>query len=154
MVLMMFDAHFTEYDEPSGEKIASGECFIFDAKAMSFRHFWNVVKNVSTLRLYLKYIQEAVPFNIVKVHFVNCSYIVDRLFALIKPLLSAELLQVMYFHTQGMESLYEHIPRTFLPTELGGELGPLSEIYKKFVEFVVSKRDYLMNDDNWKMTDC
>lgn len=140
MALMMFDARFTEYDEPIAETIASGECFIIDSKGTSFRHFLNVVKNVTTVRIYMKYIQEAAPFNIKKVHFINCSYILDKMFALIKPLLNKELLQVIYFHTQGLESLYEHVPKDCLPTELGGDVGSMNEIYEKFRKFVVSKR--------------
>lgn len=140
MALMMFDARFTEYDDPSAEKIASGECFIIDSKGTSFRHFLNMVKNVTTVRLYMKYIQEAAPFNIKKVHFINCSYVMDKMFALIRPLLNKELLQVIYFHTQGLESLYEHIPKALLPTDLGGELGDIREIYQQFQKMVVSKR--------------
>lgn len=140
MALMMFDARFTVYDEQAAGQIAAGECFIIDSKGTSFRHFLNVVKNVSTVRIYMKYIQEAAPFNIKKVHFINCSYILDKMFALIKPLLNKELLQVIYFHTQGLESLYEHIPKALLPTELGGDMGAMSEIYEKFQQFVVTKR--------------
>lgn len=144
MVMMVFDARFTEYDNPVAGKIASGEVFVIDAKGVSFRHFLNVVKNVSTVRIYMKYIQEAAPFNIKKVHFINCSYILDKMFALIKPLLNKELLEVIYFHTQGLDSLYEHVPKDFLPTEFGGNLGSMIEIYKKFQKFVTSKRFVLI----------
>jgi len=74
------------------------------------------------------------------------------MFALIRPFLNKELLEVIYFHTQGLESLYEHVPKALLPTELGGVLGPVNEIYQKFLKFVVSKREYLMNDYNWKIS--
>lgn len=140
MAVMMFDARFTAYDEPANGTISSGECFIIDSKGTSFRHFLNVVKNLSTVRIYMKYIQEAVPFNIKKVHFLNCSYIFDKMFALIKPLLNKDLLEVIHFHTQGVESLYEHVPKSILPIELGGDIGSMTEIYRKFQEFVVSKR--------------
>lgn len=139
MAVMMFDARFTNYDDPAGN-IASGECFVIDSKGMSFSHFLHVVKNVSTVRLYMKYIQEAVPFNIKKVHFINCSYIFYKMFALIKPLLNKELLEVIYFHTEGLESLYEHVPKEVLPTELGGDVGSMVEIYEQFQKFVISKR--------------
>lgn len=136
---MMFDARFTEYDDSDGI-IAAGECFIIDSKGMSFRHFLNVVKNVTTVRLYMKYIQEAAPFNIKNIHFINCSYIMDKMFSLIRPLLKKELLEVIYFHTQGLNSLYEHVPKASLPKELGGELESMIELNNKFVEFLISKR--------------
>lgn len=138
MGLMMFDARFTEYDVPG--TIATGECFIIDGKGMSFRHFLNVVKNVSTVRIYMRYIQDAVPFNIKKIHFINCSYILDKMFAIIKPLLNKDLLNVIYFHTNGLDSLYEHVPKDILPTELGGDVGSMFEISEKFQKLVVSKR--------------
>lgn len=70
MALMTFDARFNVYDDYVG-KIANGEIFIIDGNNMSFRHFLNVAKNVTTVRIYMKYLQEAAPFNIKSVNFVN-----------------------------------------------------------------------------------
>lgn len=136
----MFDARFTEYDNLDAQKIAAGEVFIIDAKRMSFRHFLNMVKNFSTLRIYMKYIQDAAPFNIRKIHFLNCSYIFDKTFALIKPLLNRDVMEVVQFHTQGLESLHAHISKDVLPTEFGGHVGSLLDINKIYQKFVNSKR--------------
>lgn len=53
MVLMMFDARYTMYDDYKNI-IASGECFILDGKGINFWHFLKVARNISTVRLYMK----------------------------------------------------------------------------------------------------
>lgn len=60
MALMVFDARFAMFDD-NDKKLASGECFIIDGSGVSFRHFLKVVKNVTTLRLYMRFLQEAEP---------------------------------------------------------------------------------------------
>lgn len=139
MALMLFDAAFTTYDGFNGN-IATGECIIIDGKGTSFRHFLKVLKSVSTVRLYMKYIQEATPINIKMLHFINCSSIMDKMFSLIRPLLKKELLDVIHFHTQGLESLYEYVSKDVLPKEYGGELESIHDTHRKFIEYVLSKR--------------
>lgn len=74
----------------------------------------------------------------------------------------------MHFHTNGIESLYEHVPRDMLPTEYGGKAESLSVIKRKwytildkkryFIDIIVQTicihflyrfREYLMDPDHW-----
>ena len=34
----------------------------------------------------------------------------------------------MHFHTSGLDSLYEHVPKYILPSDYGGEDKPSSEL--------------------------
>lgn len=139
MALMIFDARFTMYDDYDAT-IASGEYFIIDGAGLSFRHFLQVVKNISTVRLYLRYLQEAAPFVIKNLHFVNGSSIVNRFFSLIKPILKKELLEVIHFHTHGFDSLHEFVSKDVLPEQYGGSLGPIEDIHKDVLKRFVAKR--------------
>lgn len=139
MVMMMFDVTFSEYDESVPGRISANFMFIIDAKGFTLRHFLNVVKNISTVRLFMKYIQEAVPFHIKKLNFINGSFILDKLIALIKPFMSKELMEALVIHT-SLDTLYDLVPKDNLPSELGGDLGSKFELHQKFLELFVSKR--------------
>lgn len=139
MALMMFDAVFSEYDESVPGRIGPSFVFIIDAKGFTFRHFLNVARHISTVRLFMRYIQESVPFHINKVNFINGSYILDKMIALIKPLMSKELMEALVFHN-SLDTLYDIVPKHNLPSELGGDLGSKVELHQKFLEFFVSKR--------------
>lgn len=151
MALMMLDARFVEPDDENGE-ISVGELFIIDVKGISFRHFLKVARNVGTLRLYFSYVQEAVPFRINQLHILNSSSIFDKMFALMKPIFKKELLDVMHFHS-SVDSVYKFISKEFLPEDYGGNLSSMKAIHKNWMQIFESKRNYLMNDDNWKLTE-
>lgn len=150
MFFMMSDVRFIL---PDGDGIAEGEIGIMDFAGFTFRHFFKFATNISILRLYLKYIQEAVPFRIHQNHFVNCSPTLTRVMTLIRPFVKKELYDVMHFHTEGFDSLYEHVPRDILPLEYGGDAGKISDFYKEWLKIVESHREYLRNDRNWKLSE-
>lgn len=138
MALMSLDARFAAYDDEA--KIADGECFIVNVKGMSFRHVFKVARNLGTAQLYSKYTQEAAPFRIKKIHIFNASYVFDKLFMLFRPFLSKEIIDSMQFHSDGIESISEILPKECLPKEFGGYLGPIDDLHENFMDFVISKR--------------
>lgn len=121
-------------------KIASGECFIIDGKGVTFRHFLNIAKNMFTVRLYMKYMQEAAPFNIRQMHLVNVSSALSKVFFLVRPFFKQEVIDGMHFHTHGLDSLHEFLPKDLLPSEYGGVLGPVNNIHEPFMKLVEAKR--------------
>lgn len=58
------------------------------------------------------------------IHFVNVPFLFRATFHLISPMLSEEMKQGIFMHS-NLEDLYEHLDPTILPTELGGTNGPL-----------------------------
>jgi CRAL/TRIO domain len=148
MFFMMSDVSFVRPGD-----IPEGEIGIMDFKGFTFRHFFKFASNLWILRLYLKYIQEAVPFRIHQNHFVNCSSTLTKVMTLIRPFVKKELYDVMHFHTEGFDSLYEHVPRDILPLEYGGDAGKISDFYEEWLQIVESHREYLRNDGNWKLSE-
>lgn len=147
MVFMMCDTRFISPD-PIG--LTEGEIGIMDFNGFGFRHFLKAAANLSSVRLYLRYVQEAIPFRIQANHFVNCSPAFARIMSLVRPFIKKEIFDVMHFHTCGYETLYEHVPREFLPSIYGGNAGEIEDIHKAWVRKVESHNDYLNNHLNWK----
>lgn len=54
---------------PDAKTLTDGEIPIFDMARVSYRHLTKIV--LSTLRLYLKYTQEAHPVRVQQIHIVN-----------------------------------------------------------------------------------
>jgi hypothetical protein len=141
MALMLFDTRFSEYD--SDGKVAEGEIVINDMKDMGWRHMWNSMKHMATANFYMKFLQEATPIRIVQFHMINPSAITYRMFTIFRPFMNKEFLDVIHFHPNGIESLYEHIPRELLPKELGGNDDIcMEDIRLEFLRKMESKRFY------------
>lgn len=135
MIFMVFDARFTmqEYDN-------DGEISIIDVNGFSLKHFFKVTASFSTLKLYLKYIQDAAPLRVVQNHFINCSPVIDKLMTLARPFIRKELFDVMHFHKPNTETLYDFVSRDDLPKDYGGNLGTIDAIYNDWIEKVYQKR--------------
>lgn len=149
-VFMMSDVRFIM---PDSVGLTEGEIGVMDFKGFSIRHFMNIVANLTTVRTYLQYVQECVPFKIHQNHFVNCSPIVTRIMSLVRPFVKKELFDVMHFHTSGYDSLYEHVSKADLPFEYGGTAGNLDDIFEAWLKTVESHREYLNDDLNWKLSE-
>lgn len=46
-----------------------------------------------------------------------------------------------------MEALYEHIPKSMLPSEYGGEAGPIQDIVDHWEKKIIEYRDYFLEDE-------
>lgn len=124
--------------DPNPDNLADGEVPIFDMSGVSIWHLLKV--NLSTLKLYFKYVQEAHPVRVQQIHVVNCTSMINRIMSLIKPLLKPEVAARFQFHTPGSETLYDFIPREMLPEEYGGYAGPIQDIKNFWVKKFLSKR--------------
>ncbi|CRK98509.1 CLUMA_CG011865, isoform A [Clunio marinus] len=146
-VVSMLDIRFVTVDE---NELIEGEIGIIDMTGFTFKHVIKCSSNLSVLKAYMKYIQEAAPFRIIQNHFINCSPIMDKFMTFLKPFMKKEIIETLKFHT-GVETLYDVVPRELLPNEFGGTAGSIDDFYKDWKMHIESKRDYILNDDNWKL---
>lgn len=128
-----------------------GNISVFDCNGFRFGHFMKMLKSFSLMRLFLKYGQECLPHVLYQNHFINCSSVITRIMALIRPFLTKEVTESMFFH-QGHEALHKHLSRKVLPLEYGGEAGKIDEIYGKTVEILEQLREYLNDESSWKLS--
>lgn len=136
MVVTMMDVRFTTVDK---NELIDGEIGICDMKGFTWKHMWKAASNISIVKNYMKYVQDAAPFKIVKNHFINCSPLTTKFMAVMKPFMSKEVLDTITFHT-SMETLYECMPREYLPDEMGGTAGSMDDFYDDWIKVMESKR--------------
>lgn len=148
---MLFDTRFSEYDTDG--VISEGEISIMDMKNMGWRHLMKAVANIMTAKIYSKFVEEASPMRIVQAHVINPTPTVYKLFTIFKSFVKQELLDVFHFHN-SMESLYEFVPREYLPKEWGGTDDiTIEEVRQDYLKKMEKFRDFLMDDDNWRISD-
>lgn len=141
MALMVFDTRLCSYDDPENSEIAASEIVIMDLKGLTFRHVWKVLRNIMTAKFFFHYLQEAAPVKISQINIVNPSTVIDKLFLLVKPFMKKETQAVLRFHTQGIESLLEHVGLENLPVKYGGAFHvDLQEVHQNYMKRVENFR--------------
>ncbi|XP_017064241.1 alpha-tocopherol transfer protein-like isoform X2 [Drosophila eugracilis] len=135
---MMSDARFTIPDVERGAgnvedyvldeaDIAKGDVHIVDIEGYTLRH--------------LAY----------AMHVINCPSYLDRLISMMSPFLREEVRNMIKYHTGGLESLYEEVPRDMLPDEYGGKAGSIAELKARAVQSIKDKTAYLSDERYWKV---
>lgn len=117
---------------------SDGEVPIFDMTNITLRHFTRVV--FSTMRLFMKYSQEAHPVIVRQIHIVNCSSLLNRVLAIIRPFLKAEVAERIQTHLPGSDTLFKFIPREVLPKEYNGLAGSIEGIREHWLGYLDSYR--------------
>lgn len=145
-VFMVHD--LTALNEPN----TNGLIAIFDAKNFSFRHFMSLVAHVPTVIHFLQYVQEADCIDIVQIHFVNCSWVVSKTHSFIKPFLTRELSEKMFFHSSNFDTLHEFVSKELLPVDFGGNDGTLDEYMKATLKNLRKHRDFITKNENFFLT--
>ena len=55
----------------------------------------------------------------------------------------------VFIHGNSYDTIYEHIPKKLLPTEYGGDAGPIQDIVDFWEKKLISYRDYFLEDDKY-----
>lgn len=147
----------TEEEVTDMNALASGEIHIIDIGNYTLRHIASM--SLSTMRVYMNFLQNAYPVRLKAMHIINCPTSLNHMMAITRPFIHEEVYKMVsvsnfedielifkgfqlqiHFHTEGIERLYEHVPRDMLPTEYGGKAGSLSEIKTKIQNVFDKKR--------------
>ncbi|CAG9566044.1 unnamed protein product [Danaus chrysippus] len=138
---MLADTRLTEEDD-----IPSGEIPIFDATNVTLKFMGKI--NLTVLRKYMLYTQEALPIRLKQVHIINAPPYIGKLYAICKPFINTEVAKLIKFHEPNSTTLYEDVPMEILPDELGGSAGTIEQIKKYWIKRIEAKRyTHILNTD-------
>ncbi|GBP34435.1 Clavesin-1 [Eumeta japonica] len=99
-------------------KLAEGHVVIMDIKDYTLKILPKV--NIMFFRDFLVFLLEAMPVRLKQIHVINHPPYVDKLFALVKPVLPSEICELIHFHPTS-ETLHQFIDKKYLPEDYGGE---------------------------------
>ncbi|XP_067634964.1 clavesin-2-like isoform X2 [Eurosta solidaginis] len=153
---MVSDCRFSMCDGDDGsdedsDMFANGEVQIFDMNGYTLKHLSKMT--FSTLRIYMAFLQEALPVHLKAIHIINCPPYLDKIVTVLKPFISREVFKLIHFHTAGLDSLYKYVSRSILPEEYGGTGGTLDKLRAQLLANLSCKREYLMDPNYWKVDD-
>lgn len=132
---MVADCRFaTETDG----RLSDGEIPIFDMAGYTLRHLTKTV--LSSLRVYMKFVQEAHPVRLKEVHVLNCPTYLDKVLTVVKPFIKSEVFKLIHFHLPNADTPYKHFPRAMLPEEYGGSAGKMSHLKQQWMQLLQQHR--------------
>nr|XP_013102449.1 unnamed protein product [Stomoxys calcitrans] len=112
-----------------GQDLMPGVLIMLDLSGFSLGHFVRI--GLPQIKKILNYLQEAVPSQVIGLHFVNPSAAAEKLMNLLNQFMKNNMKTALVVHP-NLESLHKHIPRDILPQEYGGTeatCAELAEIY-------------------------
>lgn len=142
---LVADSRLVQPDIPMNN---GGDIPIFDMTGFTLRHLTKVI--LSTLRVYMKYTQEAHPVRLKAIHVINCTTFLDRVMYLVKPFMKKKVANMLHFHLPNSETLYEHVPKDALPDEYGGKQA-IAKHKADWFKRIDTLRDYFTDDTRWKI---
>lgn len=73
----------------------SGAVFLFDMQNVGLMHLTRV--NLTSIKKFFTYLQDAVPGKLRSIHIVNVVYFFDKILKMIKPFMKAEIFNNVSF---------------------------------------------------------
>jgi len=113
-----------------------GAIFLFDMKGVGLMHLTRV--NLGSIKKFFAYLQEGVPGKLRAIHVLNVVYFFDKILSMIKPFMKAEILKCFY---------EEHIPKSSLPSDFGGDLESVAELHEKHCKELMRLRNYFIAEE-------
>jgi len=130
-----------------------GAIFIYDLQGSSFSHVFR--PTIHSIKKGIDYLQSANPIHIKSIHILNSFWIMELIFAIIKPFVRKEFYDIIHLHPPGanLDKIYEtDVPRSHMPRDLGGDLPPKIEFHDKTRKLIENFTEYFeIDDENTKL---
>lgn len=126
LVLMIGDVRLKE--ETKG---VAGDVYVLDASVATPAHFAKFTPGL--VKKFLVCVQEAYPVKLKEVHVINVSPLVDTIVNFVKPFIKEKIRNRIFMHSD-IKTLYDYVPREILPTEYGGDAGPIQDIHDTWMK--------------------
>ncbi|KAG5670011.1 hypothetical protein PVAND_000298 [Polypedilum vanderplanki] len=129
-----------------------GVIFVSDWKNVKFAHLFR--PGIKSLKVMLDFLRNANPLPLKAVHVFNASYLVQVLIAMVRPLMWSELFDMIHVHsgdTDYKDFFHQHIPRSHMPQDYGGDLPTLKELHEKTAKNLLNMRDYFCLEERHMM---
>lgn len=124
---------------------AEGLLIVLDMSGISFSHLTKF--NLTGMRKFFLYLQEALPVRLKGLHFINVVSYVDKFLAIIKPLMKSEILDILHLHTDSFDSLYKFVPRECLPSDYGGKLASVAQLHDELQKRLYQNAEFFSEDE-------
>uniref|UniRef100_A0A1B6KMT6 CRAL-TRIO domain-containing protein n=1 Tax=Graphocephala atropunctata TaxID=36148 RepID=A0A1B6KMT6_9HEMI len=140
LLFMVIDTHLR------AQGTAPGMVFLFDMQGVTLGHLTRI--NLSSVRKYFVYVQEAMPVRLKSIHIINVNPVMTHIMSIIRPFIHKQHLQYIHLHSpEEVKELYEFVPREILPKDYQGEEASLETLTKETSEEVRASADWFKRDE-------
>ncbi|GAB0099040.1 alpha-tocopherol transfer protein-like [Sergentomyia squamirostris] len=124
----------------------AGQIGIVDLQGATMAHLGQA--NVTLMRNFSRITQDASPLRQKGFHFVNPPSGFVTIYNLARGMFNQKMQQRFRVHADR-ESLFQSIPKRLLPTEYGGEAGPIQKIIDNLERDLVGAKDFFREEDKY-----
>ncbi|KAJ3663849.1 hypothetical protein Zmor_008070 [Zophobas morio] len=118
---------------------------IIDFQGGTLGHLARV--NLSTQKFMIDHLQEGIPIRLKSIHMVNTPSFMDKIMAILKPLMSSKLFEMIQVHST-LDTLYKYVPKECLPEDYGGELPSRQMMQEETLKEVFDNLDFFRWHDS------
>ncbi|CAB0030981.1 unnamed protein product [Trichogramma brassicae] len=122
-----------------------GDIYIYDLSAMRVGHLAKLTPAI--LKKAEVAATKAYGARIKGIHFINAPNFIDRIVTLVKSAIKPKLASRVHVHSSGLDSLYEHVPKSVLPSDYGGEQASMNELDEKWRGKLADWRDWFLKEE-------
>ncbi|XP_026324459.1 retinol-binding protein pinta-like [Hyposmocoma kahamanoa] len=127
--------------------IVTGTQSILDLDEVTIPHFMQMTPSVMKKMVVTS--QDALPFRVKGIHYLNTPTGFETVFNAIKGLLNKKNQSRLYVHNKNYEEMYKYIPKDILPAEYGGNGGTIKEIVDHWKKKVQEYSSWLEEDEKY-----
>ncbi|XP_069698822.1 retinaldehyde-binding protein 1-like [Periplaneta americana] len=84
------------------------------------------------------------------IHFINTPPYAGYVLELIKSVIGSKLAARIQIHGTDLSGLHKHIPKRLLPTEHGGDAGPIARYHEAWIKKMATYNDWYKEQENVK----
>uniref|UniRef100_A0A0K8TNI0 Putative phosphatidylinositol transfer protein sec14 n=1 Tax=Tabanus bromius TaxID=304241 RepID=A0A0K8TNI0_TABBR len=125
----------------------AGQIIILDLTNVSKSHLMQF--DVMFIKKLTMIMQDGSPLRQKGTHYINTTHGFETLLNIFLSFVNEKTKKRILVHGKDMESLYKHVPKKLLPSEYGGEAGPIQDIIDYWENKVMSYRDYFLEEEEY-----
>ncbi|XP_067009451.2 retinol-binding protein pinta [Anabrus simplex] len=93
--------------------------------------------------------QDVYPIRAQAINMLNMPPVFEAIFSLGMTLAKESFREKFFLHGNNMESVYNNVPKSILPSEYGGEAGSLSSMAAAWKNKLENYREYFLEEENY-----
>ncbi|KAL1130518.1 hypothetical protein AAG570_011764 [Ranatra chinensis] len=134
--------------QPTSQQL--GLIFLFDSTGLSLSHLTRM--NLSSVKKYLTYVQEAMPVRLKSIHVVNTNSLVSYLIEFIRPFIRKEYFKYIHFYTPDkIKNVQDFIQENILPIDYGGTADSMDILYRNTLNQIKSNEEWFKFDETQRI---
>jgi len=143
LLFTTIDSHLRDHG------MSAGMIFLFDMQGVSLGHLTRI--NLSSVRKYFIYVQEAMPVRLKSIHIINVNPVMSHIMNIIRPFIHKQHLQFIHLHSpEQTEQLYDYVPREILPKDYQGEEASMETLTRETTDKIRAKADWFRQEEKMK----